>query len=552
MLSALLALAIGSIVSIGVIEGKLTESQMAAGSGQADVVALIASAANAYVVENYLALQNDQAVIKNGVTLAAGASALAPTVQNLIDMGYLVAGTSSMATVNSGKYQIQFSKSPAGCVGTACNMPGFLYIDKPVVLSQTADMNGVVIGSFLRRLGGDALVALNTDPTVLRSMSGATVANPLAGAPEGVIGARVGFGSSAFGNFLRLNDSRDPNFQGNLTVAKEIKGDSVVGTASVGSGTGSTGCRLGEILNSGEILSRSANCVRVAWMDPANGSVNVADSAGRNAVEVDGFVRELRMRDASGNVIMKVDSSGRIGSSGYGPGSVPSGWSGGVSTLDVIARGSVGAWDGSRVRAAMSSQGDLNLYSSIGNAVAGIQTSTGSNRVWADTLGLNGTGTVGQPCGALRVANDIAINAGGAGLVMCNGSIWVAISLAAGVSGGTCTTDGAVGAATDGSSLFCSGGKWVSFVDRIGKRIFAESFIASNDGGFVRKPACLSGSTGSGIFLSPKNEETRVRNLNRYAVETASGGINGWAVYASDGDNVSVPGEMVATTYCLY
>jgi hypothetical protein len=452
-----------------------------------------------------------------------------------------------MATVNSGKYQIQFSKSPAGCVGTACNMPGFIYIDKPVVLLQTADMNGVVIGSFLRRLGGDALVALNTDPTVLRSMSGATVSNPLAGSPEGVIGARVGFGSSAFGNFLRLNDSRDPNFQGNLTVAKEIKGDSVVGTTSVGSGTGSTGCRLGEILSSGEILSRSANCVRVAWMDPANGSVNVADSAGRNAFEVDGFVRELRMRDASGNVIMKVDGSGRIGAAGYSPSAVPAGWSGGLSTNDVVARVSVGAWDGTVVRSQMTSSGDIAVSNAAGQPKAGIQTSTGSNRVWGDVVTPYGTGTVGQPCGTQRGANDIAANTAGTGLVMCNGLSWVAISPLSGASGGLCAPESAIGTAADGSALFCSGGKWVSMSDRLGKVVFAESYSAS-DGDNVAKPACLSGSTGSLIYLIPSSEETAERYVNRTARDVG----NAWVVSIRDGNNGVVPGSSVALTYCAY
>lgn len=520
VISALLALVIGSIVAMGTIEGKHAEAQTRSGRLQGDLLNLIKDASNMYAMENYPALQSNLPVSKNGVTLAAGSGvgqSMSPRVEDLVAMGYLMAGTSAQASlVDGGMYQIRLRREPAACVGAACNIPGEVFVDRPVWRPGSTEMNGTAVAALMDRVGGDVLVSLNTNPAQLTAMSGASVANPVGGSPSGVVGARVGFGASGFGRFVVLNDPRDPNFQGNLTVAGTVTAPTIIANTSVGAGTGGAGCRLGEILSSGEILSRTAACVRRAWLDGANGQIGVADAAGTTRGLMDGSTGEITSRDATGAV--------RAGFRYVGP------------TSEAFADQFTLSSGGAGIRRTGEVYGPSASFQSVTANFASVS-----------GLALNNTVAIGGACVPDAAMGWVMVG-GRWTLARCNGGVWDSaggsVESAVGVA---CATNGSGAVTAGGEQLICSGGQYVRPADRFGKRIFAESWDVQ-DGSVVSKPTCVSGSTGAQIFLLAKNEQQASMYVNRYAVDNGGN----WSVYFRDGQSNVVSGSFLAKTYCTY
>lgn len=552
IISALLALVIGSIVSVGAIEGRATEAQVNAGRLQGDLLGLVKDATNNYAMENYPSLQQNQPVTKNGVTLSAG-QAMSPQIADLVGMGYLPVGTSAQARLSSGIYRVSLARTPAGCAGAACNIAGQVYIDQPIRKYGSTDMNGLAIGALMDRVGGDVLVSLPTSPASLLGMSGTTIANPVAGNPAGVIGARVGFGSAGFGRFLIVNDPRDPNFQGNLTVAGQIRGqnvtanNAVVASNSVGVGTGSSGCRLGEVLANGNIVSRTMNCVQRAWFDAPGGNVVAADTSGNPRAIMWGSTGDIHVRNSAGAATVQLEgATGRIGTSGYAPGNLPPGWGGGVSTWDVAAQGTVGAWDGTRVRAFMNRNGDIGAFDAAGNYKAGLEISNGSNRIAGEVVRASGVGTPGAACGANRIYADVVTNSTGPGIVMCNGSVWVAVSMVASSPGAWCPTNGAMAVSSSGVSLICQGNQYMSIADRMGRFALSGTYLVGH-GSWLGKPACGSGGTPK-IYVVPQ----AINAQKLYVTFRAADYGGNWQVLIVDGNGWGLPGNGIAQIGCFY
>lgn len=533
IVSALLALVIGAIVTMGQIEGARAERQTKSGALQGDLINLIKAAYNDYAMENYPALQNNLPVTKNGITLAAGTSfgrSMAPSVQNLVSMGYLSPGTSNQAMiVDGGVYRGVFRREPVGCVGVACNIPGTLYIDRAVQVRGTTEMNGVAVGALIERVGGDALVSLNTNPAQLIAMSGANVDNPVAGTPPGVVGARIGFGASGFGRFLVMNDPRDPNFQGNVTIAGDltaarVNAPVIVGD-SVGAGTGATGCRLGEILVSGQIVSRSSACVRRAWINGANGQVGVANASGTTRALLDGTSGAITSRDASGAV--------RSGFNYQGANS--------VAFADVIRNNAN--------TASFSADGTVlgeRYVNNSGNA--GINP---DGSVWG-TLGdfnsirINTSAVVGASCSSPNSAVWGTLGSTPV-LLKCEGGAWAtANGVRVASHGGACTISNQQAVTSSGVGLICQGSRWMNMTDRMGTYAVAETRIVSH-GTVVTKPACGSGGLPR-IFAIPQALDSSRLYANFLA--TDNGGS--WTATITDNAGAALAGRAIAQTGCFY
>lgn len=529
IVSALLALVIGAVVAAGQIEGVRVERQTKSGALQGDLVNLIKAAYNDYAMENYPALQSNLPVTKNGVTLAVGAAVgqtMAPRVEDLVNMGYLSPGTNAQALlVDGGVYRASFRQEPAGCVGVACNIPGTLYIDRPILVRGTAEMNGIAVGALIERVGGDALVSLNTNPAQLIAVNGANVANPVVGSPPGVVGARVGFGASGFGRFLVMNDPRDPNFQGDVTVAGSVAAGTVTASTSVGVGTGVAGCRLGEILASGEVLSRSAACVRRAWIDGAGGQVGVADAAGVTRALLDGNTGDISSRDAAGTVragftyqgadsVVFADNLRNTANTG---GIRPDGTVYGSQIQNNAATAGIRA-DGT----VYGEMGDFNSIVINNSAVPGAICPTQNAAVW---------GAVG----------DTPV------LLKCEAGVWVAANgVTIATVGNPCTVANRQGLTSLGVGLICQGGFWMQMTDRMGMWAVAQTYLVSH-GTNVPKPACGSGGAAR-IYDIPQSIDASRLYVNFQASDYGSG----WTTLITDNNGAGIPGRAIAQTGCVY
>lgn len=507
ILQVMLALAISSVIAVTQLEGERTRSQLSSGKLQGDVLRLMGDAVNTYIQEQGAALQADKAVSKNGATVPAGTSpgtTMAPTVQQLVAMGYLAPGTSSTATINSGTYRIVLSKIPAGCLGSTCNITGQVYLDSPVRRPGTSEMNGVAVGALLDQLGGDSLVALNSSPGVLRSPSGATVSNPISGAPAGVVGVRVGYGTSGYGNYLVVGDSRDPNFQGNFTVAGNSTFNGPVTTNSTFTAAG------GVTTN------------------------NISSADGGNV---------------SVNNCFKITADGRVATQCFDPNDLPPGWGGGVRTWDIAAGGSILiAENPGKSTPFPWNSNEASTVITKDNAAEGLVATNG--RVLTKKLAFEyGSFSIGSPCtgvtpGTMGRSND---RGSGETLVYCrhDTQTWAPFITSA-QDGYWCSNNGMLGIDPSGVAMNCVGQRWMPLNSRMGKWSLTATYMAGN-AWTIPKPSCRSGGTPR-IVATPQSIDQRNSASNFSARDYGWA----WGIVIEDNSGMGVATQAQVDTGCWY
>ncbi|WP_234265140.1 type II secretion system protein [Hydrogenophaga sp. NFH-34] len=199
---------------------------------QAQVLNLIRESAQTLVFEHYDAYQAGEDITRNGITLPFGddeGQALRPTVEQLNDLAVGLHNASSSPLYKSlaeGGYFIRINREPAGCEaspqGQECNITGHVCFDQPLrdPKRSNEDTDGFAIGRMLTQLGSNGGASVDdADGSTIYGYGGSwSIDNPIAGQPPGIVCARFGFGSAGFGNFLRVRDSRDPEFQNNVTL----------------------------------------------------------------------------------------------------------------------------------------------------------------------------------------------------------------------------------------------------------------------------------------------------------------------------------------------
>lgn len=528
LLSVLLALVIGSIIAAGQIEAQQLQQKVTAGRLQGDILNLIKDAANNYTMEAYPALQLDQPVTKGGVTMTPGSTdgqARAPTIANLIAMGYLPAGTSSTAQLNGGTYRVRLEKVPAACVGVACDITGVVYIDQPIRQPGTTSIAGVQIGSLIDAVGGDVVVSLNTNPSTMVGINGVTATNPVAGTPDGVVGARVGFGASGFGRFLVLNDPRNPNFQGNVSIAQNL---------SVGGSSTFTG-------------------------------------------------------DVSVNNCVRLQADGKGGFNCLDPNDLPAGFAGGVRAIDVVTSGTVLASDapasfaGNNTNYALLSKGAAGVEAMVktsgkvagdrliptgayapGSACAdagalarSTASATGGVLVVCSGTFWTPLSTITTAGGACPVNGQGAVDPQGKQLYCFNG-IWNYMTdfLPPATVGGACAVPGAIGytivsVGGGSSALVCranpSGGaaRWFRIQDITTNLVFVTAYEVTH-GSVVAKPACAfaPGQSVTPIAqLIPKVESSSDSGFSRFVID--NGGS--WTVQLTNGAGAALSASPAAS-----
>lgn len=477
---------------------------------QADGLKNVANAAETLVMEHYDSYQAGLPVTRNGVTLNFGTTAgesMTPTLANLRTMALgLTPGADfgNYKTLSDATYITQIERVPAGCeaspAGQTCNIQGMVCMDRPVQEygAPAGETDDFGIGVMMGRIGGDAGTSIvGAAGNIIGSGGAWTRANPFAGTPVGLICQRFGFGSAAFGRFLRVRDSRNPDFQGALTVNNSIN----TTTGTIGAGTGNPGgveCRLGEILNSGQFISRSLTCIQRAWVDGANGEIGVADATG---------TPRAQLRD-TGEIISK-DAAGTV-KAGF--------------TY-------VGAESQAKADRVQTNAGTAGLRP--------------NGETFGDSLVINTTAAVGGAC----PTNDAMVWGNGLNslkLLKCVANLWVATGTAVGNIGDACPTNGQLGETPAGVSVICVNNTWMTTTNRMGKWVVKASYLVGHDNN-VPKPACDSG----GI---PKIKQTpKAINATRgYVNFDATDNGPGWTIRMIDGENNPAYSTSLAEVGCWY
>ena len=536
LIFALLGLLISALSAVGVLQGNRLQARHEAGNGEATILDNLRGAANNAIFEAMALIQSGAAFSKNGVTITPvpvdGELVWSPSIAQLAAMGYLPPGwTATTSTLNNAPYAIAFSRVPAGCVAAACNIEGHVVLLGPI-RSGPSDSDGAVIGPILARIGADSGVSLPMDPAHIQGFGNTwTLDNPVPGQPAGVVAVRIGTASSGFGQFIRIGDTRDPNLQGNLTVA---------GNTLFGNGGSLSEFRSALQVDGQPVELRNAGGNPCVSLRP-DGVVDILCSGSLSATT--GV-----FRDGAGNTTT-VAATGLVTG-----GSVAA--DGGLSTSAMTA---FGADD---PHALVVKAGDLFVRNPGGTALLRVaangDVSAGNDlvaagAVQAQRLTLLASVNEGDACSV----GQVAMMATG-GLATCQGTTFRATARYARL-GAACATTGlqAVDAAT-GDALACRGGYYASQSALTSSRVYMAGF-AVHHGDFVAAVAALPNgcpATASPvapqatIFLLPQTDSETAGNpvLNRNAIWTGQG----WSISLTDGTGAATSSNAVAEVYCLY
>lgn len=437
-----ITLLIIGILSLFAMKKTLQDVDDASASAIGAYVSTAAAGLDNYVIMNFTSLTN-------GTSVAGVATGTQPSITELRTLGRL---PTSFPSFSPNQQQLRFDIVRTSCPGTGCTLTATACLTAPMTVHGTY-RDDLVTQAMISMGGHGGRSHLNAGSVV----RGATfnVANPL-GNVEGILCGANAVDAALYAQFTKMNDTRDPNFQGNVSIAGSLK---------VGSGTnGSTSCALGEILTSGQIISRASNCINRAWLDGTNGQVGVANAAGTTRALMDGTTGSFTSMDASGTTRAGVRYNGA---------------------------------------------GQSELFSD--NAVLSGAT-------------LNATASIGAVC-ATEAAMSWALQGTRYTLVRCTSGFWTSTGgLAVATLGSTCSPDGSPAVTTTGAQLICSGGTYVNLTDRMGKFIPMEAYTVS-DGGTIPKPLCQSGSTGTAAYLLAGNETQNIQTTNRYIQDVGTSWI---------------------------
>lgn len=534
MLEMSLAMIIAAVAAVGSMREMIRVNRMDAANIQADALLTYKAAVDQYMQANYAALQANQPVTVGAVTLAAGDGAgqsLRPTVANLIAMGYLDVGFQNFTLLtDGGAYDNIIERLPIGCLPADCKVSGFAYINQPILARGSVEEDGPLIGQMITRLGGDAASSSVVNPNTLYGGGGTyTRANPL-GAQRGVIGVRFGVGASDMSQYLRVQDARDPQFQGNM---------SVLGDVVIGGDLGVTGrTRLGDTLT---VRDGASDCVTIDKAGVVtincNGRLNATTgvfTSGANSVSID---------PATGVVsTVPVQASRVTGTSG-------------------LATSSATVFDSTDPNAISVTSGDMFIKDGAGNTMVRFNGGNvvASADVSSQRLVLRTVVGEGTACTVTAAQSDIAALSSG-GIAACVGGVWRPAGRYA-VMNDTCTAIGAIAMdSATGKGLVCRGGLWIDNALATAKFVLHDTELVWH-GKSVPKPSCpgVPGQVSPLIILVPSTDAPPTYNsttktldgVDRYAVD--QGGTWDIRIVATGPGATPVMGATaIAHYYCYY
>ena len=395
----------------------------------ASEISTVSNATNAYLVLNYSNIS--KLSIDNGTCDNNGYCSLSISLlksQNLLPPNF------SDSTILNQPYEIQIKRT-----GSSPN-----YMISGLVLtdgknSKTNQYNPIILGNTVRNLGSDG--GVNKKDGSIYGLMGKWSATssdfPILSGKSNYVGAIVGSLSGAYYVYLRrdgtLPMTGDLDMGGNsIANANQISAKGDINTTSNISASGN-------ITSGGQIIAHNGY----------GDSINLGGDNGGNDYELRlNSPKQLTIYSPNASTYttvlevnhnVKIDQ--RLGLMGTNPNILPSGWGGGLTTLDVYANGTVGAGSGGSLNSYLTSGGDIYA----------------SNRITAGSeLASNGNIHAGQniyATGSINSSGDVNVGK------RLNAYEYVYVNGIA-VSGSSCDKNGLQGRDSTGKLLSCVNGKW--------------------------------------------------------------------------------------------
>lgn len=497
--------------------------------------------------------------ITNNTAVAGFASPLAPTLDELKAAGHL---TSAFPTSTPFRQTVTLTLTRS----TACPNPGCL-ISSYVVTNSPIDLTGAnipyLVSIVKTKASGYAIASSDVNPSTLMGPQCEPLANPLGAVPY-VVGTCSVINAGFWAQFVRRGDDRLTTLNNSLTVNGTVTASVAVVTGTIasltgniGAGTGSSGCRLAELLASGAVISRTFDCIARAIVDSDavdGGRVTLMNASNQQTVQVKGTGGQLTAGTGTATTITIDGQDGRITTNGLSPASLPAGWVGGLNAQDVAARGTVGAWDGTNLRATVSANGQIEARDPAGTSTAKLDGASG--RASGRALQATDVGSIGAAC---ATAGDQRQRADAPGAyVVCQNGAWVPLGARVVTAGSACATGGEQAVDATGQTMFCKpvgsagGGYFVAAKYLMSDFVFIASSLVT-DGSVVAKPTCAVVGSSAGqplIFVMGQTEGSSDGAFNRYAVDAGSS----WTVHLKRGDDATAlnGASALAMQYCYY
>jgi prepilin-type N-terminal cleavage/methylation domain-containing protein len=401
LVELMIALSISALLAIYAAAEIRNKSEESIAEGAAVYLSTVASASQAYVMLNFNALAN-------GVDVPGVAVDLAPTPAELVATGRLNAAFPVGPGRVPGGLTADVTIQRQNCPGANCLLTSLACTTTPITLGSSS-VRFDLASTMTTKQGGSGGQSLQGQGGFIRGPA-INVANPR-GNVEGIVCGSSMLDTALYQRFVLNNDTRDPNFQGPLTVA---------GATTLGS------------------------TLSVAGNTTLNGTISVAGNTTLNGT------LSVAGDTSIGSCARILAATGRAGFGCASPNDLPVGYTGGVRTPDVVASSRILASDNP---AGFTGANGAYAYMGVVSGVAEMRT---SGRAVGDRLTPLGQYTAGSACAAADEAS-IARRAGATGLVVCQSSVWRAMATGA-ATGDACTPNGAMATASTGEQLLCVNG----------------------------------------------------------------------------------------------
>lgn len=400
LIELILAISISAILAIYANQAIVNQSQENIATGGGIYLQTITQAVERHVLINF----NDLA---NGVDVAGTAADLSPTIPELIALGRLLPGYPQVAPT---RQIVNINIIRDSCPGPTCQVTSLVCTTTGVTLGG-ANVRYDLANAMYEAQAGRGGLARYGDGANIRG-PGVNRPNPNGNVP-GVVCGTAFVDVGMFDAFVRINDTRDPNLQGPLTVA---------GPTTL---NGATAVNNNLTVTGNTTIGGALNVTGATNVGPC---INLAGGA-----------------------------NGRAAFGCTNANDLPAGYTGGVRSADVVASANILA--STNAAGFTGNNGDYALVTA--NNGAGEAEIRTSGRAAADRLTPTGQFASGAACAAAD-EGSIARLAGGAGLVTCTAGSWRVFTFETTV-GAACAPDGATARTAAGQTMLCVGGVFVPF-----------------------------------------------------------------------------------------
>ena len=460
--------------------------------------------------------------LSSGSSIPGYANALAPTIAELkADASRIPAGLP--AKMPGGQQALILITRTGTCPGSTCQINGLVYMNAPFTMPRTGAAHRLDLAiETMNSMNGAGGISMLSSPTTIKGGAG-SAPNPL-GSVDSVVGAFTYLDNAFWMQFVRMNDTRDPNLQGNLTLGgnESVNGTlGVNGAATLNSTLAVTGATTlsngvavtGDALTTGRVVSKASGCERVV-MDPSGGSVSAKDSGCVQKVGMDASSSTIYANNTTGTTRVKLDGT----------------------------------------------NGLLDVNSGTGASTVIVDGTAG--RVTSQVAALTSTGTAKAACGAGYSNGDIVRDSDTTGTILvCQAGVWVRPGLSSGTEGSACTASGGLGQDASGAALICRSGTWANLNNRVTRSVLMARWLVV-DGNSVPMPTCVSGSTPS-ILVTPADTGADYAGTpprNRFTASVTPSGStwivhlqladSGGTTYSTSFTGVAYNFQAIAQTFC--